>query len=314
MLAGKLESGDYRSGFDNWDDRASVRTKPRRILDEQIDGKVFFPPELVGVLRHPVVRAVADDDMVRQMLLRRLHLYLDFTSDLEQLVVNPVTQLISRRRLGFDLPRPMLRDAYMICTDESWHALFCDDLQEQIVAATGPRPAGPRPRFLSELDRLAVGEDSDTRGLTSVFFTVVSETLISAILSDIPRDGRVITSVREMVADHAEDERRHHAYFTQFFRHAWFQLGPRQRAVVGPMLAHFVTAFLGPDPAADAHLLAVTGLGADDVRGVIEETTGPAARRAVRQAASATLRLFERNGVMDDTRTYDTFAACGLVD
>jgi hypothetical protein len=314
-LTDKAECGDYRSGFDNWDHRASVRTKPRRILDEQIEGKMFFPPELVAVLRHPAVRAVADDDTTRRMLLHRLHSYLDFTSDLEQLVVNPVTQLISRQRLGFELPRRMLRDAYMICTDESWHALFSDDLQEQIVVATGERSAGPRPFFLSELDRLEASEDSDTRGLTRVFFTVVSETLISAILSNIPRDERIITSVRETVADHAEDERRHHAYFAQFFQHAWFQLGARQRAAVGPMLPAFVTAFLGPDLAADAHLLGRTGQDRATIRGVVEEVGEPAAAgRAIRPAAAATLRLFERNGVLADARTYDSFAARGLVD
>ncbi|MFF0144096.1 para-aminobenzoate N-oxygenase AurF [Amycolatopsis sulphurea] len=311
-MTNKLEQGDYRSGFANWEDRASVRSKPRRILDEQLDGKLFFPPELVGPLNHPAALAVADEDTTRRVLLHRLHLYLDFTEDLEQLVVNPVTQLISRSRLGFELPRRMLRDAYMICTDESWHALFSDDLQQQIVVATGERPVGPRPQFLSELDRLEAGEDSQTRGLTRVFFTLVSETLISAILSDIPRDDRIITSVREMVADHAEDERRHHAYFAQFFQHAWFQLGSRQRAAIGPMLPVFVTAFLGQDPAADAHLLRIAGVPAGDVRGVVEDLGGPAAA-AVRHAAAATLRLFERNGVMADTRTYDSFAAHGLV-
>ncbi|MFC3898191.1 diiron oxygenase [Lentzea rhizosphaerae] len=309
------EQTAYRSGFGNWDDRASVRTKPRRILDEQLDGKLFFPPELVGLLGHPEVARVTDEALVRRLLLHRLHIYLDFTSDLEQLVVNPATQLISRRRCGFELPRHMLRDAYMICTDESWHALFSDDLQEQLVVATGEHSPELFPRFLLDLERIESDEDSDIRGLTRIFFTVVSETLISAILNEIPRDQRIITSVRETVADHAEDERRHHAYFAQFFQHAWHQLGRRQRSAIGPLLPEFVTAFLGPDQAADAHLLTLAGLDRETVHGVLEEVNDPiSVGRSIRAAGAATLRLFERNGVFEDSRTYDSFARLGLVD
>jgi hypothetical protein len=180
--------------------------------------------------------------------MHRLHAYLTFTTDLEQLVVNPVTQLLSRQRLGFELPTPMLRDAYKICTDESWHALFSEDLSDQIVEATGePSIALPHPSFLTEVDRLSAGEDSEIRGLTRLFFTVVSETLISAILCGIPHDRRVITAVRDTVADHAEDEGRHHAFYAQFFEYAWHQLGSSQRRRIGPMLPEFIVAFLAPD-------------------------------------------------------------------
>ncbi|MEO9240034.1 MAG: diiron oxygenase, partial [Jatrophihabitantaceae bacterium] len=203
---------------------------------------------------------------------------------------------------------------YMICTDESWHALFSDDLQDQLVVATGERSPRLYPRFLADLDRMSAEEDSETRGLTRVFFTVVSETLISAILSDIPRDQRLISSVRETVADHAEDERRHHAYFAQFFQHAWHQLGRRQRTVIGPLLPRFILAFLGPDASADAHLLQLMGLDAETVRGVIADTNDPTrVGSTVRIAAAATLRLFERNGVLDDPRTYDSFGNCSLL-
>lgn len=307
---------DYKSRFGNWEARASVRTKPLRILGEHLEGKLFFPDELVPGLAHPAFQAVADTELTRRVLMHRLHAYLTFTTDLEQLVVNPVTQLISRQRVGFELPTAMLRDAYKICTDESWHALFSEDLADQIVEATGEAPVPlPTPRFLTDLDRLSAGEDSDTRGLTAVFFTVVSETLISAILCGIPHDKRVISAVRETIADHAEDEGRHHAFFTSFFQYAWHQLGTRQRAVIGPMLPEFIVAFLAPDPAALAALFRVAPLDRETIRGVIEESQPPdRVRASIRKAASSTLRLFERNGVFEDSRTRDRFAERGLID
>lgn len=307
---------DYQSRFNNWNARASVRTKPLRMLGEHLDGKVFFPPELVPGIHHPSLRAVATPGLEQRILMHRLHAYLAFTTDLEQLVVNPVTQLLSREQLGFDLPRSMLRDAYKICTDESWHALFSDDLAEQIVEATGEQPVRlPRPRFLTELDQLNAVEDSSIRGLTSLFFTVVSETLISAILCGIPHDRRVVTAVRETVADHAEDEGRHHAFYAKFFQYAWHQLGRTQRAAIGPLLPEFIVAFLAPDRAALAAVLAVAPLDTDTVRGIVEESTPAGQVQAtVRKAASATLRMFTQNGVLDDHRTRDRFAERGLID
>jgi para-aminobenzoate N-oxygenase AurF len=307
---------DYQSRFGNWEGRASVRTKPRRILDEHLEGRLFFPVEMVPALSHPVLRAVADTELIQRILMHRLHAYLAFTTELEQLVVNPVTQLISCQRLGFELPAPMLRDAYKICADESWHALFSDDLADQIVAATGEAPIPlPQPRFLSELERLSADEDSTIRDLTSVFFTVVSETLISAILCGIPHDKRVVTAVRETVADHAEDEGRHHAFYAKFFEYAWHQLGQAQRAAIGPMLPEFIFAFLAPDLGALSALLELAPLDRETIRGVVEESNPPREVRAtVRKAAASTLRIFTRNGVLDDSRTHDCFAGLGLVD
>jgi hypothetical protein len=307
---------DYRSRFNNWNKRASVRVKPLRILGEHIDGKVFFPPELVPGMDHPTLRAVSTTELDQRILMHRLHAYLSFTTDLEQLVVNPVTQLLSRERLGFDLPKSMLRDAYRICTDETWHALYSDDLSEQIVEATAERPVDlPRPQFLTALDRLNAVEDPTIRGLTDLFFTVVSETLISAILCGIPHDRRVVSAVRETVADHAEDEGRHHAFYATFFEYAWHQLGPAQRAAVGPLLPEFVVAFLAPDHAALAAVLAVAPLDPDTIRGIVEESTPAAQVRAdVRKAASSTLRMFTQQGVLDDHRTHDRFAEMGLID
>ena len=72
------------------------RAKPRRVLhEEREDGKLFFPPELVPVAGHPLV-AARGAAAVDRVLLQRLHVYLDFTAELEQMSINPVTQRISR--------------------------------------------------------------------------------------------------------------------------------------------------------------------------------------------------------------------------
>ena len=151
--------------------------------------------------------------------------------------------------------------------------------------------------------------------LSELLFTVVSETLISTILASIPRDERVVTAVRHIVADHAEDEGRHSAYFAQFFTYFWPQMSTSQRTALGPLLPRFIRAFLEPDRDAIARGLSRYPLEGDQIRAVLDDCY-PIDRVASdsRQAAKVTLRLFEHNNVLDDSRIADAFRECELID
>jgi hypothetical protein len=305
----------YDTKFLAWESRAAVRAKPRRVLEaEWEEGKLFFPPELTPVASHPLV-AARGTTAVADVLLQRLHVYLDFTAELEQMAVNPVTQRISRRRLGFELPERMIEDAYKICTDEAWHAQFSDDLQRQLTALTGKRPIVPEtPRFFARLLETRRRAAPEVAGLAPLLFTIVSETLISAILAGIPRNPRIVSAVRELVADHAQDEGRHHAFFSAVFARVWPQLSPRQKRHAGPMLADFVTAFLEPDREALVSVTRAAGLSREEALQVVEEAHPPAAVAAeIRRAAHNSLRLFARYDVFEDPATVEAFAARGLV-
>jgi len=305
----------YRSKFRRWEERAAVRSKPRRMLDPDQDSSLlYFPPEMVPVVSHDLVLRLGDD-AIRRMLVQRLHVYLDFTAELEQRAVNPVCAEISRRKSGFDLPEGMIEDAFKIYTDEAWHAQFSDDMQRQIVDETSVPPVLPdAPAFIKRLAAAERAAPLDSRGLVPFFFTIVSETLISAILSDIPKDRRVVRAVREIVGDHAVDEGVHRAYFTKLLELAWRQLGKRQRRVVAQQLPGFVRGFLDPDFPALAGVLKDAGLDDEEVGQVLNDCYTPkevAAR--VRADARPTLRELARVGVFDDPAAAAAFEDADLV-
>jgi len=179
----------YESRFDGWFARASIRSRPQRVL---LPGEyLYFTPELAPWATHPLV-AGQGEAAVRRVLIRRLYDYLHFTIELEQLAVIPIATAIARGRSGLDLPAGMRSDAYKIVTDEAWHAQFSFDLLEQVEAATGIRRRQPvLPAFVGRLDRIREQLDPGTRGLEGLLFSIVSETLISAILADLPRDPRL---------------------------------------------------------------------------------------------------------------------------
>lgn len=306
----------YDTKFKLWESRSAVRAKPRRVFfSEGEEGRLFFPPELAPMVLHPLVSPLGDA-AVGELLLQRLYLYLEFTAELEQLAINPVTQRISRRRIGFALPDEMVEDAYKIYTDEAWHAQFSDDLERQLILATGVAPTPlPEPQFLQRLRAIEGNVSSDYRGLPSVFFAIISETLISSILCDIPHDERVVSVVRKLVGDHAVDEGRHHAFFSKFFGAVWPQLSARDKRVIGPLLPRMILAFLEPDRTALRRIMEPSHLSLADIDAVIEEAHPRDQVVAdARRAASAPIRLFAEYGVLDDSATREAFAVAGLVD
>ncbi|WP_406171567.1 diiron oxygenase [Streptomyces sp. NBC_00996] len=316
LAPARFHSGDYISHFERWDALASVRRKPRREFEVEGLG-LYFPPELYPVVLHPIV-ADKGEAVVRGLLLQRLYDYLDFTTELENLAVIPVATKISRGRSGLILPERMRADAYKIVTDEAWHAQFSYDFAHQIATTTGcsrlDADASHGPAFLSRLDELRERLPHELRGVESLLFAIVSETLISGILSDIPRDGRLPQAVREVVRDHAEDEGRHHVYFRSVLRHLWPALTPAERRAVGPLLPDAILAFLEPDYARAACHLRWIGLTREEIDQVIAESWPVhKVRQGISGAASQLMRYFTEAGALDDARTLASWEEAGLL-
>ncbi|WP_431043043.1 diiron oxygenase [Streptomyces sp. P1-3] len=289
-----------------------MRVKPRRVLSQAAEGQVYFPPELVPVVSHPIVRSAAPET-VHRILVQRLYHYLHFTTELESVAVLPVTVDLSRGRDDLNLCAAMREDAFKISTDEAWHAQFSHDLMAQVAAETGIAHRLPEPAFIRRLEEIRAAMEPELRGTESLAFCIVSETLISAILADLPQDRRLPAAVRDVVRDHAEDEGKHHAYFRGVLKHFWHSLSPGQRQRLGPWLPELVTAFLEPDYPATARSLLTAGLTAAQAEAVLAESY-PAltVRASIADASRTTVRYFAEVGALDDPATLDAFQAAGL--
>jgi hypothetical protein len=225
----------------------------------------------------------------------------------------PVAVSIARGSSGLALPLGMRADAYKIATDEAWHAQFSYDLREQIVAATSVAAVDSRPQFIDRLDTIKQRLEADLRPVTDLMFAVVSETLISQILSGLPHDPRLAAAVREVVADHAADEGRHHVYFRDLLPFLWSAMDSRDRSAIGPRLPEMLFAFLEPDYRATAVALTVEGFAEAEVEQILHESyPREHVVAGVRDAASATLRYLAEVGALEDPATADAFAAAQL--
>lgn len=296
--------GTYRSRFTHWDTQAWVRSKPRRGTEFGAD-RHYFSPDLCPPLAHPAVHA-QPAEVLERLLVHHLYLYLEFTVRLETGPVNDACLLLREPTFLPWLPAGMRDDALRIYTDEAGHAEMSHTLMAAVRARTGVDPVPHEPRFLRELDRVYTSTDLDPL-LLRLFFVVVSETLITASLSRLPRDERVQVPVRELAADHAADEGRHYAYFRQLFEYLWPRLPAAERREIGTLLPRMMLAYLEPDEHAVAAVLADCGID-EPARVAREVVEGPETLADIRQGAQPTVRMFAQNGVFDDPVIAAAFA------
>ncbi|HET9081693.1 MAG TPA: diiron oxygenase [Trebonia sp.] len=310
--AGAADDSEYHSAFLRWHERASVRQAPRRVLREGEDDRFFFSPDLVPVAGHPLVKALRPP-VFEELLIQHLYRYLDFTAKLEFLVVNRTVLGIAHGSAGISLPEEMRFDAYKMYCDEAYHTLFSVDLARQVRARTGVEPLLREPFFLIRLGEIISGLPAADRGLAEILFVVISETLISASLAEIPDSSAVVSAVSETVRDHAVDEGRHHAYFAAFLRLLWAALDPAERRQASRLVPQLIDAFLRPDLPTLRQELTAYGITPEDVEQILAETYAPHVVAAhARSTARHTLRYFDELGAFDDQRARDQLHEHGL--
>jgi hypothetical protein len=303
----------YRSPFQRWHERATVRQAPRRMLSDGDASEHVFAPELVPVASHPLVAALPPERF-ELVLASHLVRYLEFTAVLETLVVNRVALGVARGTIGVPLPPEMRFDAYKIYCDEAYHALFSVDLARQVTAELDVPGADAEPMFLRRLRELLERTDPALRNLVELLFVVVSETLISATLTDLPSDAGVRPAVRDVVRDHALDEGRHHAYFAAFLRHLWPALSPAERRAAGRLVPALIRCFLLPDADGVAADLRRAGLSAEQAEAVVTEVFSPEAiGDQIRATAAQTIRCFAEVGVLDEPGALEEFQRAALI-
>jgi len=147
-----------------------------------------------------------------------------------------------------------------------------------------------------------------------IFFVIVSETLISHTLTNVPDDPRVDAAVREVIADHAQDEGRHNAYFASLLKIVWPRLSETQKDEIGPLLPGFILGFLAPDLRQIQGDLEHAGVSARRAEDMLQETySAQASAATARAAARSTLRHFAEANVFSHGPSADAFYANDLL-
>lgn len=258
--------------LEKWHEKASVRRAPRRMLNEEDIASHIFPQALAPVVHHPIVQKL-DGEQITNILNNHMFRYLDFTAKLEVVVVNDVMKDLAFGHTPFPFDERMQVDALKIYTDEGYHALFSMDLFHQAKSLLEVDPIVPeKPAFIRSLNRLLGACESEReRRLTKLFFVATSETLITSSLTEISKAGEVPDAVKNTITDHAMDEARHHAFFSDLIEKTWTQMTSEDRDLVIRKFPDFIHAFVQPDTEAIQAELTANGLSLSDAEVVIAD-------------------------------------------
>ncbi|SKA94088.1 P-aminobenzoate N-oxygenase AurF [Agreia bicolorata] len=304
------EADGYKSPFRQWDERAAVRTSPRRLLSDGFSTLASFPEALVPALNHAVSDGIDETDR-GYLKAQQLYRYLDFTTRLEHLVVNKTALGIAHGTIRIDVPDQMRFDAYYIYVDEAYHALFSEDLARQVRSASGIIPnIAATPEFMVVLDGV-MAHHPGYENLIELLFVAVSETLITGNLVEVARSGEVDDGIADSVRDHATDEGRHHSYFRQFLRILWGQLSPAERRVAVDVYPKLVVGFTMPERTSTVLDLIAIGVSRTDAEDAVDELfSETAVREAALRGAGRSLDYFAdlqtqdlRDVIEDQTET-----------
>jgi hypothetical protein len=228
------EERRYRSAFRSWDTRSWIRTKPHRTAPFE-RGLLFFSPDGDGS---------RDSDDVAERCIRRLQAHLAMTVRLELGPVNDACLVLRDSPYARWLPRQLRDDALRLYADEAGHAEMTNEMASDVERATGIAPPTATPPFVRCVADLVAAADPDRRDLVRFLGGVVSETLVTVTLTRVPLDDRVQLAVRQLLADHADDERRHAALFRDAFSYVWPRLAPDVRHAGALLVPQLVLAFL----------------------------------------------------------------------
>lgn len=297
--------------FANWYKGASVRDRPRRILDADDASMDLFPRHLVPVVSHSLIAEKYMENL-SYFLCLQLHRYLDFTVNLELSVVNPSILEIVQRSREFQLSHAEILALHQMYVDEGYHAQFCVDMSQQVLSITGVSPEFHRPpAFLDALARLET-ETQDPL-LARLIFTAVSETLITGNLRDVATERGAPPAIRELMRDHAADEGRHHVFFKEMFVriNSLDPIGLRRGLELVPKA---ILAFLEPDRRQILSGLVQSGVSEDDAEQIVSETYTPDLVISSAQRSARDLLVHLQNmEIGTGTRLNDELAESGLL-
>ncbi|WP_166221565.1 diiron oxygenase [Pseudomonas atagonensis] len=302
----------------DWNHRASVRTsqhdyKLPEDLTQQLQTRHWFPPAFLPYLSHPSI-AAAGSAITHRLAANHLVHFLDYTTLLEHRIVNRAVETIIHGELPAYIPARMKNAALQLYTDEGYHALFSNQLAEQIASLHGIAGRPVMPLRITRLNALIARTPESKRALAWFLLGFVSETIIARELLDICRDS-LVSCVSEMLRDHLADEARHSRYFAEVFHYLWITLNSRQRTFSARVLLEVIGIFFEVDERWLQQSLRRAGIAEGAINEILGGlVTAEANRKRARAGATATLDALKTAGFFATPNHQKLFAKAGLID
>lgn len=255
---------NYRSFADDWVRRATIRTRPRRLLED--DNKLIFP-----LCRQPLVLSATFLEQCPQwrdfVLVQSFYKFINDVVIFETEIVDKTARNIAKNRFSPPFPLACRYDAMTVVVDEDYHALVALDFLQQAVEMTGIQPLDLPGQI--ELSRALPAAQAQVpahlHDAVELIGVAIAENTVTHDVAAFSKDDSVKSSIRGLMADHLFDEGRHAQFWTQLVRLYWQSANPHERDSIAQALPVFLEHYLTNDLQKDfdLHLIEHLEISAD---------------------------------------------------
>ena len=241
-----MNAANYRSFADDWERRATIRTRPRRLLED--DNKFIFP-----LCRQPLVLTATFLEHCPQwrdfVLVQSFYKFINDVVIFETEIVDKTARSIAKNRFAVPFPLTCRVDAMTVVVDEDYHALVAMDFMQQTVAMTGIKPIRlPDQIELSRAIPAAVAlAPEHLRSAVELICVAIAENTVTGDVAAFARDDTVKPSIKGLMADHLLDEGRHSSFWARMVRIYWHTASEADREAIANILPVFIGHYLTND-------------------------------------------------------------------
>ncbi|KQT66066.1 MULTISPECIES: diiron oxygenase [unclassified Pseudomonas] len=241
-----MNSADYQSFAEAWESRATIRTRPRRLLED--DQRLIYP-----LSRQPLVLS---ETFLRECpqqrdfaLVQTLYKFINDVVIFETEIVDKTARSIAKNRFAVAFPFACRYDAMTVVVDEDYHALVAMDFMQQTVALTGIEPIPlPDEIELSRAIPAAVAlAPQHLRSAVELICVAIAENTVTGDVAAFARDDSVKPSIKGLMADHLLDEGRHSSFWARMVRIYWHTASDADRETIAQILPVFIGHYLTND-------------------------------------------------------------------
>lgn len=241
-----MNAADYQSFAEAWESRATIRTRPRRLLED--DQRLIYP-----LSRQPLVLS---ETFLRECpqqrdfaLVQTLYKFINDVVIFETEIVDKTARSIAKNRFAVAFPFACRYDAMTVVVDEDYHALVAMDFMQQTVALTGIEPIPlPDEIELSRAIPAAVAlAPEHLRSAVELICVAIAENTVTGDVAAFARDDSVKPSIKGLMADHLLDEGRHSSFWARMVRIYWHTASDTDRETIAQILPVFIGHYLTND-------------------------------------------------------------------
>ncbi|RAI61879.1 aminobenzoate oxygenase [Pseudomonas fluorescens] len=241
-----MNAADYQSFAEAWESRATIRTRPRRVLEN--DDKLIYP-----LSRQPLVLSetfLRECPQLRDFaLVQTLYKFINDVVIFETEIVDKTARSIAKNRFAVEFPFACRYDAMTVVVDEDYHALVAMDFMQQTIALTGITPIElPDEIELSRAIPAAVAlAPEHLRSAVELICVAIAENTVTGDVAAFAKDDTVKQSIKGLMADHLLDEGRHSGFWARLVRIYWHAASADDRHCIARILPVFIGHYLTND-------------------------------------------------------------------